>query len=390
MKKLLLSLAAFAAFSVSAETVVLDMAKGSDIKGTFNEEKLKADGTLQNAPNYNPFESMVVEGYTLKGAKGTNENNEVAYYLTPSTNSKTLPTLRVYKNNNLTVTAPAGVGIAKLELALAKSVNGAFSSTDAYTVSGEKSAWTLTSAKVGNSITFTPAANIQITTITVTTGTIGEEPEQPEEPEIGAAIYSGLIANADDWTINNIEMPEELTYIWKWDSYGYMKASAYKGGAFTAKAQIISPVIDLNGYKNITVSFEHAAKFQTSLQDLCSFGVKVEGSDEITDLPIKVWPDNTTGKGWDFSTETDDINAYAGKKVQFVFTYGSSEDDGSDTWEIKNFYVKGDKESGVENVEIDANAPAEYFNLQGVRVENPANGLYIVRQGNKVTKQVIR
>ncbi len=36
------------------------------------------------------------------------------------------------------------------------------------------------------------------------------------------------------------------------------------------------------------------------------------------------------------------------------------------------------------------NAPAEYFNLQGVRVANPENGLYIVRQGSKVTKQVIR
>lgn len=36
------------------------------------------------------------------------------------------------------------------------------------------------------------------------------------------------------------------------------------------------------------------------------------------------------------------------------------------------------------------NAPAEYFNMQGVRVANPRNGMYIVRQGNKVTKQVIR
>lgn len=46
---------------------------------------------------------------------------------------------------------------------------------------------------------------------------------------------------------------------------------------------------------------------------------------------------------------------------------------------------------GVDNVESDnVNAPAEYFNLQGVRVANPQNGLYIVRQGSKVSKQVIR
>ncbi|MGM9848106.1 MAG: chitobiase/beta-hexosaminidase C-terminal domain-containing protein [Muribaculaceae bacterium] len=49
------------------------------------------------------------------------------------------------------------------------------------------------------------------------------------------------------------------------------------------------------------------------------------------------------------------------------------------------------KLSGVENVTIaDENAPVEYFNLQGVRVANPENGLYIRRQGNTVSKVVIR
>lgn len=44
--------------------------------------------------------------------------------------------------------------------------------------------------------------------------------------------------------------------------------------------------------------------------------------------------------------------------------------------------------SGVEGIEIDANAPVEYYNLQGVRVEKPANGLYIMRQGDKVVKVI--
>ena len=49
--------------------------------------------------------------------------------------------------------------------------------------------------------------------------------------------------------------------------------------------------------------------------------------------------------------------------------------------------------AGVENVAADlvnANAPVEYYNLQGVRVANPENGIFIVKQGNKVSKQVIR
>lgn len=39
----------------------------------------------------------------------------------------------------------------------------------------------------------------------------------------------------------------------------------------------------------------------------------------------------------------------------------------------------------------DSNAPVEYYNLQGVRVSNPTAGqLYIVRQGNTVTKTIVR
>ena len=43
-------------------------------------------------------------------------------------------------------------------------------------------------------------------------------------------------------------------------------------------------------------------------------------------------------------------------------------------------------EIGVDN----ADAPVEYFNLQGVRVNNPANGLYIRRQGNDVKKVLVK
>lgn len=44
------------------------------------------------------------------------------------------------------------------------------------------------------------------------------------------------------------------------------------------------------------------------------------------------------------------------------------------------------------NVEIvaDVNAPAEYYNLQGVRVYDPAGGLYLVRKGGKVSKVMIK
>ncbi len=50
------------------------------------------------------------------------------------------------------------------------------------------------------------------------------------------------------------------------------------------------------------------------------------------------------------------------------------------------------QQSGVAAVEadVDANAPVVYYNLQGQRVANPENGLYIRVQGNKVEKVAIR
>ena len=48
------------------------------------------------------------------------------------------------------------------------------------------------------------------------------------------------------------------------------------------------------------------------------------------------------------------------------------------------FYV-----SGVEENIADENAPVEYFNMQGVKVENPENGIFIRKQGSKTAKVVL-
>ncbi len=47
--------------------------------------------------------------------------------------------------------------------------------------------------------------------------------------------------------------------------------------------------------------------------------------------------------------------------------------------------------AGVGSVAVDdENAPVEYFNLQGVKVAEPASGLYIRRQGSNATKVVVK
>ena len=44
--------------------------------------------------------------------------------------------------------------------------------------------------------------------------------------------------------------------------------------------------------------------------------------------------------------------------------------------------------TGIESIEADENVPAVYYNLQGIEVANPSEGIFIKVQGNKVTKVV--
>lgn len=85
-------------------------------------------------------------------------------------------------------------------------------------------------------------------------------------------------------------------------------------------------------------------------------------------------------------TKTDD-----GK----VFTYAPNAKSASfaisENMQINKIEVILEGGAGVEAVVADdAEAPVEYYNLQGVRVAEPESGLYIRRQGNKVEKVVIR
>ena len=47
-------------------------------------------------------------------------------------------------------------------------------------------------------------------------------------------------------------------------------------------------------------------------------------------------------------------------------------------------------QTGIDSINPDLDAPVEYFNLNGVRVSEPADGIFIRRQGSKVSKVVVK
>ena len=81
---------------------------------------------------------------------------------------------------------------------------------------------------------------------------------------------------------------------------------------------------------------------------------------------------------------TDDILTAIGKKAN-AFGVGNS---GLSLTRVS--YIPKDNGTGVKNIEVsDENAPVEYYNLQGLKVNEPSNGIYIKKQGTKVEKIVV-
>lgn len=73
-------------------------------------------------------------------------------------------------------------------------------------------------------------------------------------------------------------------------------------------------------------------------------------------------------------------------EVAYLYTYCSSLGGEIGT---RKYIMRTESSSEVEEIGVD-NAPVEYYNLQGVRVDNPTNGLYIRKQGNEVKKVMIK
>lgn len=68
---------------------------------------------------------------------------------------------------------------------------------------------------------------------------------------------------------------------------------------------------------------------------------------------------------------------------------------GTHIYNVSTVYVAGESVlsntvstdgSGLDSISVDTDAPAEYFNLQGMRISRPQSGAYILRQGSKTSK----
>lgn len=176
----------------------------------------------------------------------------------------------------------------------------------------------------------------------------------------------------------------------------------FKFGLTGYSTGITTPALEKageDGVTGFTVSFDWYPQRQTSgAYDKTHLAVYVNneaaGTDGRKDLPdhtiesgsalewhhVEIPFDNYTLKGTDKITIRPGANQWPGGKTAAYRFY------------LKNLKITTTTpiSTGIAGIEADENAPVEYYNLQGIRVAEPENGLYIVRQGNKVSKKFIR
>lgn len=169
-----------------------------------------------------------------------------------------------------------------------------------------------------------------------------------EVPVLWSEDFNGT---QGEFTIDNKVMPEALSYVWKADSYGYMKASGYNKACYATESWLVSPEIDLTAATDCSLSFENAGNKFGSLEAMqAAVSVKAKAVDaaDWSDLTLDVWAEGTS---WTFATSTVDLKAFDGKKIQIAFVYTST-DEVAGTWEVKNLKVRGNGEVVVPEPEV--------------------------------------
>ena len=344
MKKFLLSLLVMVASVALAQEVTFDF-KSNPWGCTLGS----GTGPTAEAGN---IPEITQDGVVLTFDIGTHTNTPPRMWNGPQ--------LRVYKGNTVTLTVPAGKTVVKaVWTATGSSYHGlAVDGVDVDATAG----WSGSATELVFDVTKNSRYNTLVVTLAgegEAPGEGGEEPGEgeeptPEVPGVSALWTSTFANNMGGFTTDNKVMPAELSYVWKYDSYGYMKASAYANSTrYATEAWLVSPVLNLANATECALVFDQAANHFTNQENFlaaCKVMVKESTATDWAELAYEGFP---AGNSWTFVTSTADLKAYAGKSIQLAFVYTSTADIAG-TWEVKDLTIEGLGSVEVEVPEIPA------------------------------------
>ncbi len=262
--------------------------------------------------------------------------------------------------------------------------------------------------------------DIALTGVTMTTGTDGitaYSGEQKAMPLLGGALKADVVLNGTITADGIANM--KIDVLWLADPAAGIEQDMPIDVTFTTnKVEAALPSIEYPGYLNIAMNGSAIAENSAASIFITDKG---DGTCDFL-LPNLTLPDlGTIGDialaGVTMTTGADGITAYSGEQKAMpllggalkadVVLSGTITADGIANMKIDVLWLADpaagieqdmpidvtfttDKVTGIEDVVVEENASAEYYNLQGVRVAKPENGLYIRVQGGKATKVLVK
>lgn len=179
------------------------------------------------------------------------------------------------------------------------------------------------------------------------TKTGGDDPEPT--PELPATLY--ILGNICDWIpANGVECDSAVDGVYTWNEANLVAAAESEYSYFSFATAI-------------------GADWDADVNSSHRYGATSENAELVTEAPIELFPvgGNATAYSWKVKAGTYKVVA-----------------------NLNDMKVTISGTNSVEAIDVEENAAPVYYNLQGVRVDAPANGLYIVVRGNKVAKEIVK
>lgn len=239
-------------------------------------------------------------------------------------------------------------------------------------------------------ITFTYNATAgEASTVTVT-GTVVENPAQ-----IDATFNFSEIAQsypASEWKLDGRGPNKQIVVTGKeFESNGITIVDNKNDGANDARLYQSSGVYDLRVYQNNNITISAPDGFY--IESVAAYSVVSASSSKLADITCDEDLVNAEALTTDLPEGMKSGRKWTPKNtdsLRQVFVLPITNKSGKRI-SLVNVVAKQSPTS-VEGIgeDVDENAPVEYYNLNGVRVAEPENGIFIRRQGSKVTKIIVR
>lgn len=171
---------------------------------------------------------------------------------------------------------------------------------------------------------------------------------QPQPGGETVILDESFATGMGQFTTENITLPEGGSYVWKEGKYQettYIKAGAFiNDAAREADSRLVSPTLDLTTATTATLTFDHAYNHYKKADNHES-ELTLEVKEENGDWTPIVIPNFNDGSTWTYVSNTIDLSAYAGKKMQFAFHYKSTTTNALG-WQITKVKVVANGEGG--------------------------------------------